>query len=327
MSNSELTVPKILESIKKSNNIHIKNRGRKAKIERAIFLSWHCELANCKFCYMSTQEAEPLAIRRVKSVLTESIITDALGWELEFLTSGYGYSGERLEEVVKQVSKLHDIWLNTGGIPNNLENIEGVVGSIETVNPTLHKSVAPQKPLDKTIEMLKEAKSVGLKTGITIILGLGETIEDLNTLIDLIKELELDRITFYSLNPQEGTIYEDFPFPTSLYYAYVVSQTRINFPNLDIFTGIWTDKIPMLGPLMAAGSDAITKFPLEIIGTKEGRSVEKEIKSANRKLEGSMIIKEDFKDKLEEKERIFKDYQLKEDINLYLDKINSDIKL
>ncbi len=78
---------------------------------------------------------------------------------------------------------------------------------------------------------------------------------------------------------------------------------------------------------MAAGSDAITKFPLEIIGTKEGRSVEKEIKSANRKLEGSMIIKEDFKDKLEEKERIFKDYQLKEDINLYLDKINSDIKL
>lgn len=327
MSKNDLSVNEILDSMKKANEIHLTHRGKDVSIERAIFLSWHCELADCKFCYMSTQESEPLAIRRVESVLSEAIITDALGWNLEFLSAGYGYSGERLDEIIKDVSKIHEVWLNIGGIPENVENIQGVVGSVETVNRDLHSSVAPNKSLDETFEMLKEANSIGLETGITVILGIGETLEDLDKLLELIGDLDLDRITFYSLNPQEGTIYEGLPFPSSLYYSYVVSQTRINFPDLDIFTGIWTDKIPMLGNLMVSGSDAVTKFPMEIIGSEEGRSIKNEIKSSNRNLKGDLVPKNDFIDKVRENLGLMEEYDLKESLNMYFDKLEMEFKL
>ncbi|MBI5252845.1 MAG: radical SAM protein, partial [Euryarchaeota archaeon] len=124
--------------------------------------------------------------------------------------------------------------------------------------------------------------------GITIILGLGEGIEDLPALFELIRKLSLDRITFYSLNPQDGTSYEDQPPPSSIYQSGVIALTRLNFPEIEIIGGTWIDQLPNIGLMLLAGANGITKYPLfSMFGNRYGKKVEEEVKFANRKLLGT----------------------------------------
>lgn len=288
----------ILENSIKAFKLTEKHHGNITSLERALFLGWYCNLENpCKFCFMSTQKEkikDPLkARRRIESILAESIIMKRIGWKLEFISGGYGYTMEELNETIEMVSYVQNSkqYLNVGIIDFeklNLENIEGVIGAVETVNPNLHKEMCPGKPIDKTKEMLLKAKDKGLKTGITIILGLGETEKDIEVLLNMIEELNLDKITFYSLNPQAGSIFEGKTSITTLEYMKWVSQVRLNFPKIRIATGTWVDKLTNIGPLVMSGSNVITKFPLfSLYGKKEGKTVENEILSTGRKLYGS----------------------------------------
>ena len=59
----------------------------------------------------------------------------------------------------------------------------------------------PSKSIEDIVEMLELADDLGFKKAITIILGLGETTEDLKYLFDFINDLGIHRIIFYSLNP------------------------------------------------------------------------------------------------------------------------------
>ncbi|ABO35964.1 Radical SAM domain protein [Methanococcus maripaludis C5] len=288
----------ILENSINAFKLTEKHHGNITSLERALFLGWYCNLENpCKFCFMSTQKEkikDPLKARRKpESILAESIIMKRIGWKLEFISGGYGYTTEDLNDTIEMVSYVQQAkqYLNVGIIDFeklNLNNVEGVVGAVETVNPKLHEEVCPGKPLSNTKEMLKKAKDMGLKTGITIILGMGETENDIELLLNLIEELNLDRITFYSLNPQNETIFEGKTSVTTLDYMNWVSSVRLNFPKIKIISGTWVDKLTNIGPLVMAGSNVITKFPLfSIYGKKEGKTVENEIKSTGRELYSS----------------------------------------
>jgi biotin synthase-like enzyme len=73
-----------------------------------------------------------------------------------------------------------------------------------------------------------------------------------------------------------------------LYYAGVVAATRIKFPSLEIVTGTWIDNLANIGPLILAGANGLTKFPLfKMFGTRYGKRVEDEVKWAGRELQGT----------------------------------------
>lgn len=288
----------VLENSIKAFKLTEKHFGNDISLERALFLGWYCNLTDpCKFCYMSTQKdriKDPKKARRkIESILAEAIIMERIGWKLEFISGGYGYKANELNDIVEMIAYVQKSkqYLNVGIVDFenlNLNVIEGVVGAVETVNEELHNYLCPQKPLDKTKEMLLDAKDAGLKIGITIILGLGEKEEDIEELLNLIEELELDRITFYSLNPQKNTIFQGKTSITTLEYMNWVSSVRLNFPKMKIVTGTWVDKLTNIGPLVMAGSNTITKFPLfSMFGKKEGITVEKEILSTGRDLLGT----------------------------------------
>lgn len=60
-------------------------------IERAIFLSYYCNLRDCKFCYMSTIKSSPKkGLRSIESIYAEAFLVKMVGWNVEFLSSGYG---------------------------------------------------------------------------------------------------------------------------------------------------------------------------------------------------------------------------------------------
>ncbi len=89
------------------------------------------------------------------------------------------------------------------------------------------------------MEMLEKAGDLGFKKAITIILGLGETPEDLKYLFNLIGDVEIDRVIFYSLNPHKDTPMQTHPACFSVLcrdggsYSDKISQTGNNCRNMD----------------------------------------------------------------------------------------------
>lgn len=288
----------IFDLLIEANKITEKIHGKDVSLERAIFLSWWCEKGDCKFCYMSSQKNRiqnpEKAKRHIKGIYAEAELTKRMGWNIEFLSGGYGvYSTNELKGISETIYNItgNPVWLNIG-ITNELDQYDdeiiGVTGAIETANPKFHDEICPSKSIHDIKEMLRQASELGYKKAITIIVGLGEKIDHLNDLFDLIEELDIDRIIFYSLNPHPNTDYHLTPQPASLYYASIVAATRIRFPKIEIITGTWTDNLANIGVLLKAGSNGLTKFPLfKMYGNRYGKRVEEEIFWANRNLKGS----------------------------------------
>ncbi len=292
----------ILKTIEKANSITQKKHGNQITLERAIFLSWWCDKGDCKFCYMSTQKnkiKDPKKARRnINNIYAEAEMCKRLDWNIEFLSGGYKtFTTEKIKEIATNIKKItgDGVWLNTG-ITDKLseygDEIKGITGAVEVANPEIHEKICPSKKLEDINHMIDTAGDLGFKKAITIILGLGETPEDVNYIIDYIKKHEIDRIIFYSLNPHKETIYANSSQPASLYYAQIVSRIRIEFPNIEIICGTWVDNLANIGILILSGANGITKFPLfKMFATKYGKRVEEEVKWANRKLKGTFTDK------------------------------------
>ncbi len=283
-----------LDTLKKADILTRKNHDF-VTLERAILLSWWCDRKDCTFCHMSTQNISDAkkAKRKPWSILAEAELIDRIGWDIEFLSAGYGaYSPNEMSELVQMIAHVtkRPQWLNVGVIKDELrlgDEVTGIIGSVETVAKN-RKQICPSKPLAPIKKMLKGAKDVGLKTGITIVLGLGESVEDIPALLDLVGELELDRITLYSLNPHEGTAMDDFPPPASIYHAGVIALIRLEFPKIQIIGGTWIDQLPNIGLMLLAGANGITKYPLvTMFGNRYGKKVEEEVKFTGRTLLGT----------------------------------------
>ena len=292
----------IFDQIKKANEITLKNHGDLITLERAVFLSWWCDKGDCAFCYMSTQKdkiKDPKKARRnVSNIYAEAEMCRRLDWNIEFLSGGYeSFTTQEIKEIATTIKDItgDGVWLNTGITDDLAEfgsEITGITGAVEVANPEIHNRVCPSKKLTDISRMLDVAGDLGFKKAITIILGLGETLEDVNYIIEYIKDHKIDRVIFYSLNPHKETVYANSSQPASLYYAQVVSRVRLAFPDIEIICGTWIDNLANIGILILSGANGITKFPLfKMFGTKYGKRVEEEVKWAGRRLKGTFTDK------------------------------------
>ena len=291
-----------LDLIQKANKLTLKRHGNEITLERAIFLSWWCDKGDCAFCYMSTQKnkiKDPKKARRnVNNIYAEAEMCKRLGWNIEFLSGGYkSFTTSEIKEIASTIKDItgDGVWLNTG-ITKELsqygDEIKGITGAVEVANPKIHDKVCPSKSLDDISDMLDTAGDLGFKKAITIILGLGETLNDVEYVIDYIKQHNIDRVIFYSLNPHKETIYAESSQPASLYYAQVVARVRLTFPDIEIICGTWIDNLANIGILILSGANGITKFPLfKMFGTKYGKRVEEEVKWGGRQLKGTFTDK------------------------------------
>ena len=292
----------IFDLMEKANNTTLKNHGNLITLERAVFLSWWCDKGDCAFCYMSTQKnkiKDPSKARRnMNNIFAEAEMCKRLDWNIEFLSGGYeSFTTPEIKHIATTIKDItgDGVWLNTGITDELAEygsEIKGITGAVEVANPEIHERVCPSKKLEDISNMLDTANDLGFKKAITIILGLGETLDDVDYIIDYIKDHKIDRVIFYSLNPHKETIYANSSQPASLYYAQVVAQVRLAFPDIEIICGTWIDNLANIGVLILSGANGITKFPLfKMFGTKYGKRVEEEVKWAGRELKGTFTDK------------------------------------
>jgi biotin synthase-like enzyme len=331
-----------MNTIEQANKIFTENWGKEVYYGRCIFLSWYCERGTCKFCFRSTTKHKikhaETAKRSMASILVEAVLAKNLGWNIEFLTGGYGiYPFEELIEIIKNVNAILDrkVWVNLGEFKKEqLEQlkpyVEGICASIETVEEDLHNDLCPDKPIKPYSEMLKTAKDMGFKTSMTIVIGLGEKQEHIDLLHNFIKEHQLDRITFYALKPVPGTIFENKQGPTTEYYADWIAKTRLAFPKLEIIAGTTARRYKEAETLFRAGANAITKFPAtKLFGTEQAHVVEEGAKKAGRTFQGTLTKLPDI-DWDKEADTIDIDPKLKEQLKKklrqYLDSMENNIK-
>lgn len=286
--------------MKKAEKIYLANFSREVRFERAVFFSWGCSVGDCAFCYMSTQpKGKPPkeARRSAESILAEFILAKNLGWEIGFFSGGTNVIPK--QEMLFLLKTIEEItgkktWLNVGPLSSlNLEDyapyLQGVVGSIETINPIVHRKVCPSKPIKPYESMFKEAEKLGLARGMTIILGLGETENDFPLLEKFILKHGVSKIHLYSLIPHRGTPFENAPLPSKEYQAWWIAQLRINFPRLDIQAGIWEDRVERTSFLLKAGANSFSKFKaLKLFGREIARQLEKQAGLAGRNFKGTL---------------------------------------
>ena len=282
--------------------------------ERAIFINWFCSKRDCAFCYLSTNTKHPNPIkdRRTKeSILAEAMICKACNWPIEFISGGCNcQSDQEILDILKEIYKItkQKQWLNLGILDEKQLKlfkpyIKGICGTVECITPKLRDKICPSKPLDEIEEMFKLCDKLKLKKSITIVLGIGETLNNTKFLKQFIKKNKIDRITFYRLKPQKGTTFEKAKPITSNYYVKWVKETRKEFPKIKIITGSWLTHLDELHLLLKAGSDGITKFPsIKKFNSKYAKKIEQEVKKAGTKFGSNFTkvpeIKENVNDKI-----------------------------
>ena len=268
--------------------------------ERAVFFSWGCTIGDCTFCYMSTQPKDkpPQETKRsIESILAEFILAKKLGWDIGFFTGGIGvFSPTETEFLLKAITKItqEKIWLSVGPLTKPLLQkylpyIKGIVGSTETINPTLHKTVCPSKPLGPYERMFEAANEVQLQKAMTFIVGMGETKADVTILKSFIQKYNINKIHIYGLIPTKGTMFESSPVPSAEQQAWWIAQLRIAFPSLDIQAGIWEDRTDRITLLLRAGANSLSKYQaIKFFGTPSAHSIEEESKKAGRSFQGTL---------------------------------------
>lgn len=287
--------------IDKANQIFLDNFKPETCFERAVFYSWACKLEECcKYCYMGVLPIEKRTkdrVRSFESLLAETIIIKKAGWDYGFLSGGVGvFSNEKLVELLKLTNKIfgEKVWVNIGVL--NKEElmllkpyIKGVVGTVEVLDPKLHQDICPSKPIEKVEEMFEIADSLGISCGMTLIVGLGETINDFDLLCKFINKNNICKIHIYGLNPQKGTIFENKMPPSAKYQAEWIARTRIEFPKIDIQCGIWKDRIDRVSLLLRAGANSISKYPaIKLFGSSNAKELEKQADLADRTFCGTL---------------------------------------
>jgi len=268
--------------------------------ERAIFISWYCSKRDCAFCYLSSRKhvkPDPVKDRRtISSILAEAIICKACNWPVEFISGGCDtYSDEELLFIIKNIYEItqQKQWLNLGILNEKQLNmfkpyIEGVCGTVECITPKLRDKLCPSKPLDEIENMFELCNTLHNKKTMTLIIGLGETIEDFKHLKKFISKHNVDRITFYRLKGQKGTMFEDTSGPEIDYYVEWVKKTRKAFPKLKIVVGSWLSHLDEIHLLLKAGADSITKFPsVRKFNSKYAKKIVSEVKKAGMKFESN----------------------------------------
>lgn len=278
--------------LEQAESVYWKNHDGKTWYGRCIFISWYCSLADCTFCFRSTQdhqEKHPAESKRsMGSILLEALFSRLFKWRIEFLTGGYGIMPwNELLEIIKNVSIVYGekVWLNLGVLPSRQLKeckpyVKGVYSSLETLTPKLHEHVCPSKPIapyDKMFTTLDPE----FKKSIAIIVGLGDSIEDMHYLFDFVEKHRLSRVTVYALKPVRGTEYT--VGPTSDEYFQWLARLRLRFPKMQIVAGTNLRRCEEAGYLMRTGANAITKFPAtKQFGTQKARLIDLLIRERQR---------------------------------------------
>lgn len=285
----------------KAKTIYQQHFPNEVYYERSVFINWTCAIADCKYCFLSTKTKhrpgkELKAIRSKESILAEIFVCKTLGWDIGYITGGLRVeSTPYLIDLIQKINVItgDKIMMNFGPYPRSIIEqfkpyVSGMGSAIESFDEELHNFICPSKPLRSLLTFLDDLKSLQLQKLITIILGLGETKNDVFIVIENIKRYQIEKIQLCFLKSQKNTVFDNVPSPNIKYMAYWVAQIRIHCPNVEIKVALVKERMEDFSLLLKAGANSFSRFMVfTTFATPLATTLENECRKAGRTLRGN----------------------------------------
>ena len=283
----KLITEEVLEEAETAFKSHFKPEAR---FERQVVFSTHHHI-NPRERGQSTQQSRVVK-RATASVLAESILCKTLGWDLLSKANLSLYTFGEIVDLIREMSNAYEdkLWVDVGAVTKTeLELltpfVQGITATIGSVNKDIQRRVSPNTPLTTYMSMFNEART--MKHGMSITLGLGEKLDDMEELARFIETHQIDRVLFRPFKPRRASRY--FKEPSSFYCARWIAETRIRFPKLTIVAGTNEHRVAETGLFLKAGANTITNFPsIRLFNSEQARIIEEEIRNAGRVLKGTL---------------------------------------
>jgi biotin synthase-like enzyme len=134
--------------------------------------------------------------------------------------------------------------------------IDRISCALETTNAEAFRNLKPGDSYEARLNTLKDAKEMGLKISTNFLIGIGETIDDIDSGIRLSEKLGFDFLSISSLQPTPFTESEKWDRPRPYFVARVAAAARIAMPESDITASFGCDSYADMSWGMKCGANS-----------------------------------------------------------------------
>ena len=241
-----------------------------------LYISTYCR-NNCNFCFYRVSNTESLRYRKEKNQILEAaaaltrsgvhLIDLTMGEDPEFFnTEEQGFDRLiRLVETVKEKTRL-PVMVSPGVVPEQVLQNLATAGTTwyacyqETHKRSLFEKLRPGQSYHTRLSTKQLAHKHGLLTEEGILVGVGETPEDIAHTLEIMGSLDADQVRAMNFVPRKGTPMESHPAPDPLQELLIIALMRLVFPDRLIPATLDVEGLAGLKRRLEAGANVVTSI-------------------------------------------------------------------
>lgn len=265
-------IHRLFESARQLRQQHF---GCHIRLYGFLYTSTYCR-NNCNFCYYRAGNRQSPRYRKTEDeIIAAAVKLAESGVHLIDLTMGEDpqfFDDENnfqpllhLVEKVKQATGL-PVMVSPGVAPENVLNALKQAGADwfacyqETHNRDLFKKLRPGQDYDRRLRVKHTARKQGLKIEEGILVGIGETDEDIADSIGEMRTLAADQVRAMNFVPQKGTPMANYPPPDPMRELLIIAIMRLAFPDTLIPATLDVEGLDGLKRRLDAGANVVTSI-------------------------------------------------------------------
>jgi methylornithine synthase len=239
-----------------------------------IYFSTYCR-NDCTFCFYRRSNSVSPRYRKTKAEIIDTAeqLTRS-GVHLLDLTMGedpHYFADGNFDELLEITSEVREktgmpLMISPGVVPREILARFSEIGVDwyacyqETHNRKLYADMRLHQSFDERYNLKKYAHELGMLSEEGLLVGIGETVEDLYYSFCAMKDLAADQVRVMSFVPQEGTPLAALEVMPRLREMLVIAVMRLLFPDRLIPASLDVDGIMGLKKRLNAGANVITSI-------------------------------------------------------------------
>ncbi|MCP5101947.1 MAG: methylornithine synthase PylB [bacterium] len=241
-----------------------------------LYISTYCR-NNCNFCFYRVSNPRAPRYRKEAFQVEEAAVSLArsgvhlidltMGEDSQFFTpKAPGFESLiKIINTVKEVTRL-PVMISPGVVPEPVLEACAKAGADwyacyqETHRPTLFEQLRPGQSYQDRFNSKITARKYGLLTEEGILVGAGETDEDIAHTIETVRTLDAHQVRAMNFVPQKGTPMENHPPPDPLRELLITALFRLVFPGKLIPATLDVEGLDGLERRLHAGANVVTSI-------------------------------------------------------------------